>query len=209
MFKHIIQSSVYLYYKTKKHHMKKINFLFALFILTGSAFAQTWSLDKTHSKLGFNLTHLLVSEVDGSFKNVDAKITSSKDDLSDATIELTAEVASINTDNEDRDKHLKSPDYFDAEKFPKLIFKSTSFKKVEGKKYKLVGDLTLHGVTKSVTLDVTFNGTAVHPYTKKTVAGFKITGVIKRTDFGISPGTPAAMLSDEVNINTNAEFVKD
>jgi polyisoprenoid-binding protein YceI len=189
--------------------MKKLNTLLALLLIAGSTFAQTWSLDKAHSKLGFSITHLLVSEVEGSFKNFEAKVTSSKDDFSDATVELTADAASIDTDNDDRDKHLRTADYFDTEKFPTLTFKSKSIKKVDGKKYTLTGDLTLHGVTKTVTLAVTFNGTAVHPYTKKTVAGFKVTGTIKRTDFGISPGTPAAVLSDDVAINVNAEFTKD
>lgn len=189
--------------------MKKINLLIALIVIAGSSFAQTWSLDKAHSKLGFGVTHLLVSTVEGSFKTFDAKITSSKEDFSDAVVEATADVNSINTENDQRDKHLKSPDYFDAEKFPTLTFKSTSFKKVEGKKYKVAGDLTLHGVTKPVELDVTLNGTAVHPYSKKTIAGFKITGKIKRSDFGISTSTPEAMLSDEVVINANAEFIKN
>src|SRR5687768_7128433 len=116
--------------------MKKINLLIALIVIAGSSFAQTWTLDKAHSKLGFGVTHLMVSTVEGSFKTFDAKITSSKEDFSDAVIEATADVNSINTENEQRDKHLRGSDYFDAEKFPTLTFKSTSFKKVEGKKYK-------------------------------------------------------------------------
>ena len=189
--------------------MKKALF-FILFVATSaSVFAQTWSVDKAHSKLGFSITHLMVSSVEGSFKTFDAKITSSKDDFSDAVVELTADVNSIDTDNEGRDKHLKSPDYFDAATYSTATFKSTSFKKVEDKKYKLIGNLTLHGVTKPVELDVTLNGTAVHPYTKKTIAGFKVSGTIKRTDFAIAPSTPGAALSDEVTISTNAEFVKE
>jgi polyisoprenoid-binding protein YceI len=149
---------------------------------------------------------MLVSEVEGSFNSFDAKITSSTDDFSDAVIELSADVATINTNNEGRDKHLKSADYFDAEKFNTLSFKSKTFTKVEGKKYKLTGDLTLHGITKTVTLDVVFNGTAIHPYNKKTIAGFKVTGTFKRSDFGV--GTPSPALSDEVEIKANTEFVK-
>lgn len=208
MFKHIFYSFCYTC-KPNFKNMKKLNILFVVMLAAGTTFAQTWSVDKAHSKIGFGVTHLLVSEVEGSFKTFDAKITSSKDDLTDAVIELTADVASVNTDNADRDKHLASPDYFDAAKFPTLTFKSTSFTKVDGKKYKLVGDLTLHGVTKSVTLDVTFNGTAVHPYNKKTIAGFKITGKIKRSDFGVGAGTPAAVVSEEVSVNANAEFAKN
>jgi len=213
MFKHILSFLRYIALPIKriniKSTMKKLNTLIALLLIAGASFAQTWTLDKTHSKLGFSITHFLVSEVASSFKNFDAKVTSSKEDLSDAVVELTADVASINTDNEDRDKHLRSPDYFDAEKFPKLTFKSKTFKKVEGKKYAVTGDLTLHGITKEVKLDVVFNGTAVHPYNKKTIAGFKVTGTIKRSDFGISPNTPGAVLSDEVAIRVNTEFVKE
>lgn len=188
--------------------MKKA-IIIAIFIMSaGFTFGQDWTLDKSHAKLGFSITHLMVSSVEGGFKNFDAKITSSKEDFSDAVIELTADVNSINTDNDQRDQHLRTPDYFDAQKFPTMSFKSTSFKKIADKKYKLVGDLTLHGVTKQVELNVTLNGTAVHPYTKKTIAGFKVNGTIKRSDFGIAASTPAAALSDEVEITTNAEFIK-
>jgi polyisoprenoid-binding protein YceI len=189
--------------------MKK-TVLALIFAMSGAvAFAQTWSLDKSHAKLGFSVTHLMVSNVEGSFKTIDAKITSTKDDFSDAVIELSGDVNSVNTENEQRDTHLKSPDFFDAAQFPTLTFKSTSFKKVADKKYKLVGNLTLHGVTKPIELDVVLNGTAVHPYTKKTIAGFKVSGTLKRSDFGISTATPSAALSDEIAITSNAEFIKD
>ena len=189
--------------------MKKINTLVVAMLVAGAAFAQTWSLDKAHAKLGFGVTHLLVSEVEGNFKAFDATITSSKEDFSDAVIELTADVASINTDNEGRDKDLKGDGYFDAAKFATLSFKSTSFTKVEGKKYKLAGNLTLHGVTKPVELEAMFNGTTVHPYSKKTIAGFKVTGKINRKDFGVGEKTPGAIVSDEVHIRANAEFAKN
>jgi polyisoprenoid-binding protein YceI len=189
--------------------MKKLNFLI-LFLLAGTAsFAQTWSLDKAHSNLGFSVSHLMVSEVDGSFKTFDAKITSSKEDFTDAVIEFSADAATISTDNEQRDGHLKGPDFFDVQKFDKLTFKSKSIKKVEGKKYKVTGDLTLHGVTKPVELDVTFGGTAVHPYTKKTIAGFKVSGIVKRSDFGIGAGTSSAVVGDEVTLDAKTEFAKD
>jgi polyisoprenoid-binding protein YceI len=186
--------------------MKKVNLLISALLIAGVATAQNWSLDKAHSKLGFGVTHLLVSEVEGNFNAFDAKITSKTDDFSDAVIELSADVNTINTNNEGRDKHLKSADFFDAEKFNTLSFKSKSFTKVEGKKYKLTGDLTMHGITKTVTLDVVFNGTAVHPYNQKTIAGFKVTGTFKRSDFGVGSASPA--LSDEVEIKANTEFVK-
>lgn len=191
-----------------KNKMKKITLFAATVMLSLATFAQTWTLDKAHAKLGFTITHLMVSDVEGAFKTFDITIASSKDDFSDAVISLTADVNSINTDNEKRDTHLKSPDYFDAAKYPTLTFKSKSFTKVDGKNYKLTGDLTMHGVTKTVTLNVVYNGTIIHPMTKKPVAGFKVTGTFKRSDFGISPGTPTSILSDEVNLIANAEFVK-
>ncbi len=187
--------------------MKKINTLVAAMLIAGAALAQTWSLDKAHAKIGFGVTHLLVSEVEGNFKSFDIKVTTTKDDFSDAVVDLTAETASVNTDNEQRDGHLKSPDFFDVAKFATLDFKSTSFTKVEGNKYKLAGNLTIHGVTKPVELEVVFN-TAVHPFNKKNIAGFKVSGKIKRADFGIGEKIPGAVVSDEVHIHANAEFVK-
>jgi len=188
--------------------MKKIIFVLSFLISAITGFGQTWSLDKSHAKLGFSITHLMISDVEGSFNSFDATITSSKDDFSDAVIELKADVNSVDTDNDQRDEHLRNPDFFDAAKYPSMTFKSKSFKKVADNKYKLVGDLTLHGVTKPVELDVIIKGPAEHPYSKKTVAGFKATGVLKRSDFLISKDTPSAMLSDEITIVANAEFVK-
>jgi polyisoprenoid-binding protein YceI len=188
--------------------MKKLLFIFSALLLSLSGQAQTWSLDNSHAKLSFSIVHLMVSEQEGSFKKFNSKITSSKEDFSDASIELTADVNSIDTDNESRDQHLKAPDYFDAAKFSTLTFKSKSFTKVDGKKYKLVGDLTIKGVTKTVSFDVTYFGTITHPKSKKQIAGFKLTGVIKRSDFGVGPENSTS-LGDEVTITSNLEFVKD
>jgi polyisoprenoid-binding protein YceI len=167
----------------------------------------TWSLDKAHAKLGFTITHLMVSDVEGWFKTFDAKVTSSKEDFSDAVAEMTADVNSINTDNEQRDKHLKSPDFFDAAKYPAITFKSKTFKKVSDKNYKVTGDLTMHGITKTVELDATCR-VGTNPMSKQTIAGFKITGLIKRADFGIGTSMTSALLGDEVSIVANAEFIK-
>lgn len=189
--------------------MKKNTIIAAFVFLSSTTFAQTWAIDKAHSRLGFTFTHLAIAELNGNFNSFDGKLTSSKPDFSDAVVELTADVNSINTGNEQRDTHLKTADFFDAPKNPNFTFKSTSFKKVGDKKYKVTGDLTLHGVTKPVTLDAVLNGTATHPMSKKQLAGFKVTGTIKRTDFGISPATPTAMLSDDVNLVAGIEFAKD
>jgi polyisoprenoid-binding protein YceI len=167
----------------------------------------TWELDKMHAKLGFSISHLMVSDVEGSFKKFDAKITASKEDFSDAVAELTADVASINTEDEKRDEHLRNEDFFDVAKYPTMTFRSTSFKKVSGNKYAVKGNLTLHGVTKPVTLTAIAK-TGTNPMSKKTITGFKVTGKIDRTAFGIAPSTPTAMLGKEVEIVANAEFVK-
>lgn len=188
--------------------MKK-NILFAVgaMLTLTSLHAQTWTLDKSHSKLTFTIVHLGISEQEGAFKNFSLKFSATKEDFSDAAIELVADVTSINTDNESRDEHLKGADYFDAAKYPALTFKSKSFTKVAGNKYKLTGDLTIKGVTKTVDFDVTYFGTTIHPKTQKRIAGFKVTGIINRIDFGV--GKSSAALSDEVTITANVEISKD
>ena len=189
--------------------MKTLVLTIATLLCVSAANAQTWTADKAHAKVGFTVTHLLLSEVDGNFKLYDAKITASKADLSDAVLEMTADVNSINTDNDRRDGHLKGPDFFDAAKYPTLTFKSTSFKKVDGKNYKVTGDLTMHGVTKPVTLDAVLTGpvTMDSPRGKQEKAGLKLTGTIKRSDFSLGT-TPVAVVSDEVELKANGEFVK-
>lgn len=185
--------------------MKKLIFLIAFVFAGAGALAQTWTVDKVHAKLGFSITHLMISDVEGSFKSYEATITSAKDDFSDAVFEISADIPAITTDNENRDKDLQGERFFDAAKFPKLTFKSTSFTKVEGNKYKLVGDLTMKGVTKPVELQVTING----PIDRrgKKVIGVKAIGTIKRVDFGVG-GAGNAMVSEEVILNANGEFVK-
>lgn len=178
-------------------------------LLALTAYAQTWTVDKAHAKVGFTVTHLLLSEVDGNFKAFDAKITAAKPDLSDAVFDMTADISSIDTDNDRRDGHLKGADWFDAAKYPTVTFKSTSFKKVDGKKYKATGDLTMHGVTKPVTLDVTMNGPVTNetPRGKQEKAGLKVTGSLNRVDFGVGKAG-GAVVSEEIEINVNGEFAK-
>lgn len=189
--------------------MKKITILASLLALSAGTFAQTtWNVDKSHSRIGYSISHMSVSEQEGNFKDYDVKITTTKDDFSDASFDVTIQVASINTENEMRDKHLKGADFFDAEKFATITFKSTSFKKVSGKQYKLTGDLTMHGVTKPVTLTAIYNGTVENPMSKKPVAGFTITGAIKRADFGIASEMPAAILGETINLRASGEFTK-
>jgi len=189
--------------------MKKIIILAAAFLMTTVAFAQTtWKNDPMHSKLGFTITHLMVSDVDGIFTDFSCTIVAAKPDFSDATFNLTVNTASVNTDVDYRDKDLKSPNYFDAAKFPTLTFTSTGITPVSTNHYKLTGNLTLHGVTKTVTMDLWYRGTIVNPMSKKDDSGFKLTGTIKRSDFNFAPQAGSTMLSDEITINANGEFGK-
>jgi polyisoprenoid-binding protein YceI len=166
-----------------------------------------YTMDKSHSSVGFTITHLSISDIDGSFKKFDAKLTSSKEDFSDAAFDFTADVNSINTDDEKRDGHLKSADFFDVAKFPSIAFKSKTVKKVAGDKYTIIGEMTMHGVTKLVSFDAVIK-TGVHPMTKKTVVGVKVNGVVNRSTFEVGAKMPNAMLSEEVVVRGSAEFSK-
>lgn len=187
--------------------MKKIFIVTALALSSLVAYSQTtWTNDLAHSRLGFVVKHLTISEIDGRFTDFSVKVTTTKADYSDAQIEVTAKVASINTDVEARDNHLRSADFFDVEKYPTLLFKSTSLKKVSQNKGRLYGNLTFHGITKAVILDVTYFGSVVNSMNNADTAGFQIVGEIKRSDFDLGSKYPEAMISDKIKIIANAEF---
>ena len=190
--------------------MKKIFLFLTAACATLSMNAQTtWQADPMHSKLSFGITHLGISTVDGIFEKFTATATTTNADFSDVAFEMTAETASINTNVEPRDKHLKSADFFDVAKYPKMHFKSSSIKNTGTDKYQLTGMLTMHGVSKAVTLDLWYRGTLVNPMSKATTAGFQITGVVKRSDFGIGPNFSPPMLSNEVWITADIEFIRN
>ncbi|WP_183579237.1 YceI family protein [Mucilaginibacter sp. X5P1] len=187
--------------------MKKIIILLAFVTMQTALFAQgTWKLDKMHSSLKFTVTHLSVSDVDGNFKDFDVTITTTKADFSDAKFNLTANVASINTDNDMRDADLKSEKFFNAAVNATLTFVSTGITKTKPNHYKLTGNLTIHGVTKVVTMDLWYRGTIVNPMSKANDAGFQLTGIVKRTDFNLAASYPDAMISDEITIKADGEF---
>lgn len=190
--------------------MKKIALILVAFLsLTAFTVAvSNWQNDDAHSQLGFTVTHLGISDVSGTFNDFDVTIKSTKPDFSDATVELTARTASIDTRIDMRDNHLRSADFFDVEKYPVMSFKSTSIKKAGKNKYKLTGDLSLHGITKQVTMDFRYKGTVENPMSKKQTAGFQVTGVINRSDFNIGNGFPPPMISNEVRIKADGEFVQ-
>ncbi|MFY7965815.1 MAG: YceI family protein [Chitinophagaceae bacterium] len=171
----------------------------------------TYKIDAAHSEITFKVKHLMITNVTGNFTKFDATLEADADDFSDAKISFEADINSINTNNEQRDGHLKSADFFNAEAFPTLSFTSTSFTKKGDDEYTLVGDLTLKGHTKSVELNVEYGGTATDPY-NQVKAGFEITGKINRQDFGLtwSAVTEAGgiMVSDEVKLTFNVQMIK-
>jgi len=190
--------------------MKKIVFLLAAAILSVTAVSaqSTWKVDKMHAKLTFTVTHLAVSDVDGLFKDFDVTIESSKPDFSDAKFTLVAQTASVNTEVDKRDEDLRSANFFEVDKYPTMNFTSTGITKTTANHYKLKGNLTLHGVTKPVEMDLWYRGTITNPMSNKLDAGFKLTGVIKRSDFGFGAKYSAPILSDEVQIKADGEFGK-
>jgi polyisoprenoid-binding protein YceI len=198
--------------KTRKQItiMKKLLSLLIVAFFSTAIFAQTkWNADLNHSKLTFSVTHMGISDVDGLFNKFKASAIANKADFSDAVFELSVEVPSINTQVEMRDNHLRSADFFEVEKYPSMTFKSTSITKVSKDKYKLNGNLTLRGITKPVTMDLWYRGTNVDAKTNKSTAGFQLTGIIKRSDFNVGPKFTAPMLSDEVKIKADGEFISE
>lgn len=171
----------------------------------------TWTIDNSHSEVGFKVKHLVISSVTGKFKTFEGTIESDKEDFTDARAKFSAEISSVDTGNEQRDGHLKSADFFDAANHPKLTFESTAVKNEGGGDYTLLGNLTLRGVTKPVELDVEFGGIQKDFY-GNTVAGFEISGKINRQDFGLtwSAVTEAGglVVSDEVKLHINVELIK-
>ena len=172
----------------------------------------TWKMDTAHTEVKFKVRHLVISTVTGSFNKFDGTAETSKDDFTDAKIVFEADVNSIDTKNEQRNGHLKSPDFFDAANHPKLTFTSTSLTKKSGDAYVLTGNLTIRGTTKEIKLDVIYNGTVKGFGGSFDVAAFEITGKLNRQDFGLKwsalTETGGVVAGDEVKIEVFAEFVK-
>lgn len=189
--------------------MKKLNVLAALLFVAGMATAQTtWNLDKGHSNVQFNVTHMVVSEVNGAFTDFDATVVSKSDDFNGAEVTFTAKTASVNTGNENRDKHLKSDDFFNAEQFPEITFKGNIVK--TGGKYQLKGDFTMRDVTKPVVFDITYGGQIDTGRGVK--AGFKFTGKVNRLEYGLKWSNKLASgelaVADEVEVVVKVELNK-
>lgn len=171
-----------------------------------------WNLDPAHSQIAFKVKHMMISNVTGYFDNFEAQVSTEGDEFSKAIIDFQANINSINTSNQGRDEHLKSADFFDAEQFPNLTFKGTSYEVKGTDEAELKGELTIKGVTKPVTLAVEHMGIQKDPW-GNTKTGFSINGKIKRSDFGLTWNaaleTGGVMVSDEVKLNAEVQFVKE
>lgn len=170
-----------------------------------------WKIDPVHSEIQFKVKHMLISTVTGQFNKFDCTVETENDDFRTARIHFTADINSISTNNEQRDKHLLTGDFFDAGNHPHVKFESDSMEKLDDDRFRLHGTLTMRGVSKPITLDVVFGGTMVDNY-GSTRAGFEVRGKVNRRDFGISfsmiSETGGILLSDEVRIAINTEFVR-
>lgn len=190
---------------------RKLLLLVSFLLMTGVIFGQAekWKFDKAHSKIQFTATHMSISEVTGQFKSYSGKIESEKDDFTDAKINVTIDVSSVDTDNEKRDGHLMGEDFFDAEEYPEIKFSSTSLKKVKEKHYKLKGELTIKDVTRTEEFDVKYMGTV--EAMGATRAGFKVTGEIDRFDYNVNWDKSfgkGLIVGRKVGINADIEIMK-
>ncbi len=173
--------------------------------------ATKWAIDPMHSEVQFKVKHLVISTVSGFFKSFEGSVETENEDFQDAKIEFSIDINSVDTNQTQRDEHLKSADFFDAVKYPHIKFKSSSFKKTDDDEYKLKGDLTIKGVTKPVALDVEFGGSATDFY-GNTKAGFEITGKINRKEFGLTwDGVTEAgsiVVGEDIKLTINAQLAK-
>lgn len=190
--------------------MKKLFFFLMPLFFVSQVLAQTitWKADPMHSKLTFTVVHLGINDVFGLFQKFEASAKSSQPDFSDAVFELSADVSSINTEVKMRDDDLRSARFFEVAKYPLMTYKSTSIAKTAKDKYKLTGNLTIHGITKPVIMDLWFRGTIDDAISKTRKTGFQLTGILKRSDFNIGPIFPYTEISNEVRIKADGEFIK-
>ena len=180
----------------------------ALVALPAFAFAaDTWNLDPAHTQVAFSVKHLMISTVRGEFTRTAGKVVLDEADITRSSVEATIDIASINTREEKRDAHLRSPEFFDVAKFPTMTFKSTKVEK-HGAGLKVTGDLTMHGVTRPVVLDVTGPTKEIKDPWGLARRGVSATAKLNRKDFGVSYG-PDAVVSDMVTITIDAELVKE
>lgn len=193
--------------------LKKLPIIIAaLVIIAVGAQAETWKIDAIHSTIGFSVSHLVISKISGNFREFEGTIEFDGKNLAGGSVELTAMIASVDTDNEKRDGHLKSAEFFDGGEFPTMSFKSTSVEVGNGNEFKLIGDLTIKDVTKEVTFDCVLNGLINDPW-GDTRAGFSAKTTINRQDFGVSWNktldTGGFMVGNDVTISLDLEVVQE
>lgn len=186
--------------------------LVLLALAPGISLASTWDIDPAHSNVEFGVRHLMVSTVKGNFQKVSGFVELDDKNITKSSVEVTIETASIDTREPKRDAHLRSPDFFDAAKYPTITFKSTKVEKAGKDKLKVTGDLTIHGVSKPVVLMTEGPSPALKDPFGRTVRGVTATGKINRKDWGMvwnkALDTGGVMVSDEVKLELNAELVE-
>ncbi len=191
--------------------MKKLSIVIALFGITLMSAQSKWNIDASHSSIRFAVDHMVISEVEGIFSTYEGSVSTTKDDFSDAKINFMVDVNSVDTDNAKRDEHLRGVDFFETDNYPKMTFVSTSVTKTGTGKYNLKGKLSLHGITKEITLAMTYGGTTKDPW-GNTKAGLKVTGTINRTDFGLKYNSVleagSLMIGEDVTITAKVELAK-
>lgn len=190
--------------------MKKILSMVLMMLFGMTAFAQNLKNDPAHSRIQFTVTHLGINEITGYFKTAALDIAKDPQNFLKSTVRFSADINSIDTSVEARDNHLKSADFFDASTYPTMNFISTSLAKTKTKNvYVLKGNLTMHGVTKPVTVNLIYKGSTMNPMNKKQTYGYQVTGSIKRSAFGIGSKFPEAIISDNVKIKGDFELVAE
>ena len=186
--------------------------LSAALTLSSLSFATTWEIDTAHAAANFSVKHLTISTVNGTLGDVTGKVEVDDKDVTKSKIEASIDVKGINTKQSKRDDHLRSPDFFDVEKFPAVIFKSTKIEKGEGTKLKVTGDLTIHGVTKPVVLDGELTAEVANPFTNAKTRGFSGTTTLNRKDYGLTWNKAleagGLLVGEDVKVAIEAELVK-
>ena len=187
-------------------------FLLSLFMLTSIAYSQQddnvqWSADVSHSNLGFKVKHNGISNTVGDFRDFDLRIVTTGDDFNEADVSMVIQAGSINTANESRDEHLRSSDFFDTQKYPEISFKSKKVTKQKESDYLVSGDLTMHGVTKEITLKMTHNGT-INTKRGNELAGLYFSTTFNRLDFQIGAELPTEMVADQIELHAEIEIIK-
>ncbi|HMI04062.1 MAG TPA: YceI family protein [Pedobacter sp.] len=171
-----------------------------------------WKLDPVHSEIGFKVRHMMLTNVSGKFQNFSGMLESAEESFDKAIFSFKAEVNSITTGNEERDEHLLSPDFFNAEAFPEMLFDSTSFTKINDKEFELLGDFTIHGIMKALKLEAAFEGINKDPW-GNTRAGFTLNAKMHRKDWNLNWNslleTGGMMVAEEVALSIQLQFIKE